>query len=381
MNIEVLKSLKSKYIPVGKLGFDDPGLNWWDKDTAYFHYPYMLVNLQLFNKTRYEYGINDDCYLLTDSGGFQVISGTCNYTWKDSLEQQLMIKGTKIFAFDKPPVKKKSETSNAMFVGMSYDETIRLIDENLDVAIKQSEYLQEKHPERVKDFFYIMHGSTKELLDYNIEQIVKKVGKGNLTKYFGGVCYGCKVDNNFQFTTTLLHANHHFIKKDIPVHYLGVGSPTRMILLVRNKITTFDSATALSGATYWNFVNPFNINYSTGMLNFLTKDNWPFNTQFCDCPVCSNVDYKKMIASEDVTKVGSYIMVHNLYQLVKFNVFLDSIELDKYTEVMNSVAKLSPVVKICLEYCDYSDKHGFEIAYEKYKHYAKTDKTKQQSLF
>ena len=381
MNIEVLKSLKSRYVPVGKIDFCDPKLKWTDKD-AYFYYPYMLVNLLQFNKSKEEHGFNKDTFLLNDSGGFQVISGTCNYDWKQSLEQQLMIGSSRIFAFDKPPLKKKrADGGNAEFVGMAYDETLRIINENIDTAIKQSKYLQEHYTERIKDFFYVMHGNTKELLDYNLQQIVNKIGKGNFPKYFGGACYGSKIDNNIQLTTVTLHANRHFIKKDLPVHFLGAGSPTRMIILVRNKITTFDSGTALTGATYWAFYNNLNISHSGGgKVASLSKDNWPFNFQFCDCPICSNIDYKELIKN-DATKVGEYIFVHNVYQLIKFNVFLDSIELDKYTDMINDFCTINKETQMCLEYCDYADKVGFEIAYKKYKHFGKHDKTKQKALF
>ena len=286
----------------------------------------------------------------------------------------------KIFAFDKPPVTKKSDTSNAAFHGMDVDTTKKIIDDNIEVALKQSAYLKEKAPDRIKDFFYIMHGNSKELLDYNLQKLTEHIGQGNFPKYFGGVCYGSKIDNNIQFTTVLLHANTHFIKRNLPVHFLGAGSPLRMILLVRNKITTFDSGTALSGATYWTWSNNININNHGGMVGSLSKDNWPFKSQFCDCPICSNTDYNKMI-EENVEKVGQYIFVHNVYQLIKFNVFLDSIELPKYTETINEFCTINKEVQMCLEYCDYADKVGFEIAYEKYKHFGKHDKTKQKALF
>ena len=90
--------------------------------------------------------------------------------------------------------------------------------------------------------------------------------------------------------------------------------------------------------------------------------------------------YNKMI-EEKVEYVGQYIFVHNVYQLIKFNVFLDSIKLEEYTKTINEFCSINAEVQMCLEYCDYADKVGFDIAYEKYKHFGKIDKTKQKRLF
>ena len=180
------ENLKSRYIPVGKLSFSDKKLEWWNKD-SYFYYPYVLVNLLLFKNNKIAHGFEKENFLLTDSGGFQVISGTCDYDYKKSLQQQLNIGASKLFAFDKPPLKKKTETSNAVFIDMGYDEAKKIIENNLDVALKQSQYLQIHHPDRVKDFYYVMRGSTKEMLDYNLELIREKIGgPTDFKKYFGG---------------------------------------------------------------------------------------------------------------------------------------------------------------------------------------------------
>lgn len=381
---EAVKNLKSKYIPVGKIDLYDEMLEFWDKDKGAFYYPYMLINLQLLEKNRKQYGIGDDCYLLNDSGGFQVISGTCTFNWRESLERQLLIGSTKIFAFDRPPLIKKSETSNADFILMDYNTTKKCILENIEVALKQSEYLKQHHPERVKDFYYIMHGSSKELLDFNLKELEKRIGdlNENYKRHFGGVCYSVKIDSTdfIGLTTFALHAKEHFIKKELPVHFLGLGSIYRMMIMVRNEITTFDAATALSGVTYWNWLNNVNITKGSSFIGDLSKDNWHFKSNFCDCPVCMNVDYNKMI-KEKPEKVGLYIFGHNVYQMAKMNIFLDNIKKEEYTKVVTTWCDIPNKLKQALEYCDYSDKNGFEIAFNKYKHYQNKDVTKQVGLF
>ena len=382
--LKAVKNLKSKYIPVGKLDLYDDNLNFWDEKKGLFYYPYMLVNLQQLKNHKSTYGISDDVFFLNDSGGFQVISGTCNYDWKDSLKQQLKIGSTKIFAFDRPPLIKKSETSNADFNLMDLDTTKNCILENIEVALKQSEYLKINAPDKIKDFFYVMHGSSKELLDFNLVELEKRIGNldENYTKYFGGACYSVKVGGNefIKLATFCLHAKHHFISKGLPVHILGLGSFYRMMLMIRTEITTFDAATALSGVTYWNYINNINLNKGVGFISDLNKEHWPFDGMICDCPVCSNYDFNELIKTKP-EKVGLYIFIHNVYQMVRFNIFLDNIKKENYTSVVSSWCAIPEALKTALEYCDYSDKYGFEIAYSKYKHYASADKTKQKGLF
>jgi tRNA-guanine family transglycosylase len=380
MNISEI-NLKSRYIPVCNSGMIKGETSWLDKSSP-FYYPYALINLMQFKDNREMNGINKDIFLLSDSGGFQVITGTCDYDWKQSLQQQLMIGSNRIFSFDKPPLVKKWGGSNAAFNAMNDSKSRELILLNFETALKQSQYLKENNPDRIKDFFYVVHGSSKELLDYNIELINKMIGGiDNFNKYFGGVCYSVKGEDSIFLTSAMLHAKQYFIKRGFPVHVLGFGSFIRMVLMVRCEITTFDATSAITGQTYWTFYNSMNLYGKTKHITFLTKNYWPFKSQFCDCPVCSKVDFKQLIKEEKYTEVGRYISLHNLYQIIKFNVFLDSIEKSEYTKVVDEFLDLSDDIKLCLEYIDYSDANGFEIAYDKYKHYLKKDGTKQGTLF
>ena len=224
---KLVKGLKSKYIPVGKIDLYDENLNFWDEDKGLFYYPNMLINLQQLKKPKEEYGIPSDTFFLNDSGGFQVISGTCTFNWLESLQRQLLIGSTRIFAFDRPPLIKKADGSNADFNLMDLDTTKKCILENIDVALKQSAYLKEHNPEKIKDFFYIMHGSSKELLDFNLEELEKRIGNldENYTKYFGGACYSVKVGGSqfLELATFCLHAKHHFFRKGLFVILIRIN--------------------------------------------------------------------------------------------------------------------------------------------------------------
>ena len=63
------------------------------------------------------------------------------------------------------------------------------------------------------------------------------------------------------------------------------------------------------------------------------------------------------------------------------NVLLDALKLSRYTTFVTENFKLPANIKQSLDFCDYADTNGFEIAYQKYKQYLKIDTSKQQSLF
>lgn len=380
---EAVKNLRSRYIPVGKLELYDDRLNFWDKDKGVFWYPYFLMNLETLNAPRKELNIPDDVFMLNDSGGFQVITGKYHGNWEDSLKKQIYLGANKLFAFDRPPLKPKIEGSRSDFVTMDLDTTKKLIIDNIEVALKQSAWLKENHPDRIKDFYYIMHGSSKALLDFNLEELEKRIGNldENYKKYFGGVCYSVKIGNEFiKLTTFCLHAKHYFEDKGVPVHILGFGSSNRMIIMVRCKISTFDSATALEGIVRWSYFNNINLTKGSSFITEYNKGRWPHEKMFCDCPACQIADWPKFL-KEKPEKMGNYIFVHNVYQMIKLNIFLDSIKKDEYTRVVKDWLTVPDRVILGLEYCDYADKHGFHQAYEKYKHFEEKDTTVQRGLF
>ena len=168
-----IKNLRSKYIPVFSEGYvTRSDVAWWrEKDP--FIYKRVLLNLDTIDKEDVpKLEFPDDMFFLTDSGGFQVIKGQCNYDWETSLVKQIELGASKIFSFDKPPVE---QVATNVFIGKEIGEYKKQVEENLDVAIKQSEWLQKKYPNKVKDFCYVLHANSKEMLDYNMMLIEKKI--------------------------------------------------------------------------------------------------------------------------------------------------------------------------------------------------------------
>ncbi len=372
-----IENLKSRHIPVFTVSFAlTNNIHWW-RESSPFYYPNVLFNLETFDKEKASQLFEGtSCFLLTDSGGFQVISGKCNLDWETSLLKQIELNATKIFAFDTPPVKQVYGGALDNFTYLPDKETKEIIEKNLDVAIKQSEYLRDKHPEYRDRFCYILHAKNYEHLQYNMDLIQQKIGD-KYDEYFpGGITYAIKGKDLLFITMAARHAYDNFITKGKYVHFLGMGSFYKMCVLVRNKITTFDSSSALQGARANAAINP--INYKSTM--FLNTKDFEYTSNFCQCPVCSRVDYKKL-AEEDPTLVGRTLIAHNLWHMLKQNIILDSLPANIYTRKCKECFKLPENVVRCLEFCDDCDTMGLEIAYEKYKGFLKKDETKQDTLF
>lgn len=376
-----IPELKSRYIPVhGGLGHLSK-MHWW-KNNSFFIYPSVLMNLEQFNSTQMEEvraNSSEELFLLCDSGGFQVITGTCSLNWETSLLKQIELGATKIFAFDKPPVKPKFEGSLNEFTYMNEKELKEIIEDNISVALKQSSYLKEKYPDELNKFCYIMHGQTIEHFNYNLEVLKNKYGitLDNYLDYFpGGVVYAAKNTDILMISMSARHAYENFIKRDMYVHFLGMGSLNRMFVLIRNEITTFDSSTILQGVRANTIINPLN----TNSVIQIKSDSKILDHKFCSCPVCINVDYKKM-KEENPANIARYFCVHNLWYILKSNLFLNSIPNEIYTETVLKNFKLNEKTTRALEFCDECDVIGFDLAYNKYKHFLKKDETKQKSLF
>jgi len=377
-----IPKLKSRYIPVHSNTYCiSSEIHWWKKSSP-FIYPNVLINLLSYNKEQIDNlrsNSEEELFLLTDSGGFQVISGTCNINWEESLLKQIELGASKIFSLDTPPVKLVPGTLN-QFKRMTDIETKRIIKKNFEIACKQSQYLKEKYPEEFKKFCYVAQSITKSDLDYNINLIKEYCGGiDNYINFFpGGIVYTTKTSDLLMITIAARHAYENFIKKGIYVHYLGMGSFNRMICLIRNEISTFDSSSILQATRANMFVNPINLN---SYLQISGNDLSGLTKQFCICPVCSKINYHELVKNNELTMIGRHGMAHNLWHLLSINVFLDAIPKKNYTQMVLENFKVNEDVKRCLEFCDYADKNVFEIAYEKYKHFLKKDETKQNTLF
>ena len=369
-----IPELNSRYIPVVSLGHLHL-CHWWRSDSI-FYYPFTLINLEKLTPEHLEeYKVDSDTFLLTDSGGFQAIRGQLSFTWEDSLKKQIELKASKIFSFDNPPVKRIVEGQN-IFASIEYDEYKLRVEENLDMALIQSKWLKQNYPEKVKDFCYVLHAGTKEMLDYNIELIEKKIGWKNYGDYFGGVSYAIKKSDYIFFTTCAAHAKKWFKDNGYYVHFLGIGSFNKMFILVKFGIDTFDSTNALRGVITWSLNNPTTLD----LLKEINKTTFPFVKTFCSCPPCLSIDYNKLLKDERWTDVGRYFVLHNLWQILKLNILLDSLDKTKYTTFVRQNFKINKDVALSLNYIDEIDKVGLELAYDKFKNYIKIDESKQRTL-
>ncbi len=372
-----INNLKSRYIPVHALSFiSKNNCQWWNDDAS-FLYPNVLLNLNTFTPEESKKYIPENVFLLTDSGGFQVISGQCNFDWKESLQKQIDLNATKIFSFDIPPVKRKTEGYN-IWISMEEKEVKKIIEKNVDTAILQSNWLKENKPDRLERFCYVMQATSVYTMKYNLEYIDSKIGIENYSKYFpGGIVASCKSQDILLYAIVARYLYENFIQKGIYVHYLGIGSFYKMIITIRNELTTFDSSNVLRGLTNWEVYNPI-ITYRKFKI---TKDNFFTFKQFCNCPNCSKTNFNQLLKEEKYVDIGCNFVLHNLYHHLQMNAFLDGIDKSQYTKIITENFKLPENVIIALKFCDECETLGFEMALEKYKFYLKQDDSKQKRLF
>jgi len=378
--------MESSYIPVCSTMYARRGMHWW-KPNSNFYYPFMLLNLEEMTSckaTKEELDIGEEMNFATDSGGFQVIRGTCKMDWKESIEKQIRLGANMLFSFDTPPVKRVSgNEGNNFFEELPPDEYYKLVKQNFEVACLQSEWLQANHPEKVKQFYYVLHSCDKRSLDYNLQLIKEKFGSvEDYGKHFGGVCYSIKKSDIFFFATTIIHANNYFIKNGVKVHFLGIGAVAKFVYLVKGKITTFDSSNAISGIMRNQYFYP--INKRMGANNVVTTANKYYKYLPCFCPACRANDSLYKEWKEVKTDVCVGFSLHNLYRLLQEVYFLNSLKDDKYNEIVSDCYGLDQKKKIILEYIDYYFKNGFDKAYEKYQYKvpdAHPQMVKQGSVF
>jgi queuine/archaeosine tRNA-ribosyltransferase len=375
-NIKIPK-LKSRYIPVHSIGFiEKHKCKWWDDEDS-FIYPNVLLNLNTFTPKQSQDLIPKHVFLLTDSGGFQVIRGECNFDWKESFIKQINLNATKIFSFDIPPVKRKSKNQN-IWISMFENEVKKIIEQNVNTALQQSQWLKENYPDKLNRFCYVMQATSIDTAKYNLEYLEKKIGMENYSKYFpGGIVASCKSQDILLYSIIARYLYENFITRGIYVHYLGIGSFYKMLVTIRNEITTFDSSNVLRGISNWEVYNPINLQ-KTIQFN---KSNFFMLKTFCICPNCVKTDFNKLLQEEKYVDIGCNFVIHNLYFHLMMNVFLDSIDKSQYTKIILENFKISNNVKIALEFCDDADKLGFNMAVEKYKFYLKKEESKQGRLF
>jgi len=376
-NIKIPK-LKSRYIPVYSANFAiGNNLSWW-KNTDEYHYPNVLFNLMTITKDDIKkLEFPEDMFLLTDSGGFQVIRGECDLNWQTSLLKQIELNASKIFSFDKPPVRRLNEGSN-QFISLTNIEAIKILEDNVDVALKQSKWLKENNPQYLNRFCYIAQCPSISLMLENFKILNKKIGMENYSKYFpGGIVLSCKGNDLLLYAICAYKFKKEFIEKGMYVHSLGIGSFQRMAIMIRNEITTFDSSNALRGAINWDVYNPIN---PQKRLSQISKNSYPFEKKFCLCPTCLKYNYNDILKNDD-TLFGRTIIKHNLWHQIQMNILLDSLNKKYFTDFYKSNFITSKDMEIALDFCDDADKLGFEMAVEKYKFYLKKELSKQKSLF
>ena len=115
-----------------------------------------------------------------------------------------------------------------------------------------------------------------------------------------------------------------------------------------SDVCSSDLSSILQGTRANQLYNPLEVKK---YMQFKSDDFLP-TKQFCLCPVCMETNYNKLVDENNLSMIGRKFISHNLWHILKINVFLDSLPLNKYTETINDNFKLSDNIKRCLDFCD-----------------------------
>lgn len=153
-------------------------------------------------------------------------------------------------------------------------------------------------------------------------------------------------------------------------HFFGMSGLPNMISLAMlsnyfDTAITFDSSSYNIGSRFRHYTMPENIRYR---VKFGRDSRKQLKSMPCSCPVCCNTTISELYVQDDII-APLLISLHNLYQHIKVNKFVNTIVCDNdfLEQYALSVNELKLVRNINNMFRDYSS-HDIEYVYERYKH-------------
>ncbi|MDD3175537.1 MAG: hypothetical protein WC929_05810 [Bacilli bacterium] len=152
-------------------------------------------------------------------------------------------------------------------------------------------------------------------------------------------------------------------------HFFGMSGLQNMISLAMvsehfDTAITFDSSSYNIGSRFRKYTMPGNIRYQ---VEFGRNAKHNLKKIPCNCPVCNNTEIE-FLYLQDNNITPLLISLHNLYQYIETNKFVNSIICDNefLEEYALSVNELKLVKNINKMFIDYED-HNTEYVYNAYK--------------
>lgn len=329
------------------------GLSWW-RDDGFFKYPYLLVSayygIREGNDFRTKYNIPDDVMLITDSGGFQIVTQDKYINPIDVLRWQEAINSYAGLILDHPPYDIAPDT---FFFGKlkDFELNMKRTAENTNIA-------------------YDNRKTDMELLG-----VIQGDTWDRLTKWFNAMNQnmdGWSIKPNPSYEPMKVAMAGAFAIEnfpDKPLHILQVSGTNTMAIAVYitkyfKQQVTFDSSSYARGAMGREYLIPFSLSQKLIFGNTGHRvDILP-----CNCPVCSSIKPEELWGSGTIP--GALISLHNLYWYITYSSTLQSLLKydDLFMEFVNRICNKKTIQAI--EYLDYyMDTQDIDRANARYSSY------------
>ncbi len=254
--------------------------------------------------------------ILTDSGGFQVMSlSKIRQISEEGVNFQSHISGERLFISPEIVVEINQSIGVDIIMPLdhcipypsSYEETLTAMERTVRWARRSKEY-KEKHPSKAKLFGIIQGGTFPDL---RRQSAIQTISIGFDGYAIGGLSVGEPQEimyENLEVVTSIL-------PEEKPRYFMGLGDPINLLEGIELGIDMFDcvfpTRIGRKGAA---FTHKGRINLRSAKY---TKDFGPIDEE-CDCYVCRNYSrayIRHLIKSKEILGMR-LVTYHNLYFLL-----------------------------------------------------------------
>ena len=261
--------------------------------------------------------MNWDRPILTDSGGFQVMSlSKIRKITEEGVSFQSHISGERLFLSPETVIEINQDIGIDIIMPLdhcipypsSYEETLQAMERTLRWAERSKKY-KEYHPSGSKLFGIIQGGTFPDLRRQSALRTVSM-------EFDGYAIGGLSVGEPQQIMYENLEVVMNILPKDKPRYFMGLGDPINLLEGIERGVDMFDcvfpTRIGRKGAafTHSGRINLRSAKYS---IDFTPIDNE------CDCYVCKNYSraYIRHLIKSKETLGMRLVTYHNLYFLLK----------------------------------------------------------------
>lgn len=338
----------SAVVDLIKLDINGKYLAWWTENSIFSHNAFLVSAYygMKYHNLKENLKVRDDVTIVSDSGGFQVLTQNWRVEPIDLLKWQESNSDVAM-TLDVPCVDPKT------FVPLNDFSLFKKCTERTCRYLEIEERNRENYEVKMLN---VIHGANKRELDYWFEKV----------KNFNFDGYALAPKPSWDPMSVALHLafiNDRVEKTDYIHVLLGTGHNCAPIIAYASrdyKQLTTDNSTFSKVGRLRQYFLPFSGKYAEFGENFKGK----LKKLPCNCPVCSSIKVEDL---NQPTQLSSRLLfLHNLWINVQYFDFLDAMKDDEELFFDFVRTKCSNKAMKGLEFLRYSKENGFDKAYNKF---------------